>query len=124
DSTVRLESAFPLLVQLVSIRNLSQHTNYCLSRQAKAVLHFIVKGFVEFVLPKGVGVPSVFRDVVGCIVGSFKCVEQGACLLLGRCEFDGNSQLHILSMPCFSSLEKKGEAGGSSPCVTAGVSAA
>jgi hypothetical protein len=110
------ERALGLLIQLISISDLSNHPHHYLSGKHELISHAIVQHFVQSVLGEGAVLPGPLTDKVGSIVGSFNRFYERADLLWGGLQLDGSSQLHTPIRPLASILDKKGERDASSPC--------
>ncbi len=102
DRAMSSKCTLALLVQLISVGNLRNHSDYQLSGQGKLILDAVIQHFLSGVHCEGAVLPHPLTDKVSGIVGCFHRGKQSLRLFWARAEFHLCSQLHtyiISSIP-------------------------
>ena len=98
NRAIWLESPLRLFVQLVGVCNLSDTSDYNLSRKAELLSHFRVIGFMDCILPKCLRVPRKFTDSVTSGVRLLKRLLEQFSLFSTRIQLYLRYQFHNRSM--------------------------
>jgi hypothetical protein len=94
DGAKRFESTPSFLIRLVGTRNLGDSTNYHLSREIEATLHFVIDQLMKLILPKTLAPPSHLAVGVGGLVSPLKRVFERLCLFICGVKLYRNDQPH------------------------------